>query len=94
MTNAKKMLDRVHRVPLPTLYIGGMGAKGKNFYNALVSRYGYEAEAAEIQELYLAGRKGEAAAKIPDGASSASSRTCAGRPVSSGFPRRRLLGRA
>jgi hypothetical protein len=47
------------------LYIGGMGAKGKNFYNALVSRYGFEAEAAEIQDLYLAGKKREAAALVP-----------------------------
>ena len=47
------------------LYIGGMGAKGKNFYNALASRYGYEKEAAEIQDLYLSGHKKEAAAKVP-----------------------------
>jgi F420-dependent oxidoreductase-like protein len=47
------------------LYIGGMGAKGKNFYNALASRYGYEKEAAEIQDLYLSGHKDEAAAKVP-----------------------------
>jgi F420-dependent oxidoreductase-like protein len=47
------------------LYIGGMGAKGRNFYNALACRYGYEKEAAEIQELYLAGKKKEAAALVP-----------------------------
>ena len=47
------------------VYIGGMGAKGKNFYNALAVRYGYEKEAAEIQDLYLAGHKKEAAAKVP-----------------------------
>ena len=47
------------------LYIGGMGARGKNFYNTLVCRYGYEKEAAEIQDLYLAGKKDEAAAKVP-----------------------------
>jgi F420-dependent oxidoreductase-like protein len=47
------------------LYIGGMGAKGRNFYNALVSRYGYEGEAAAIQEAYLDGRKDEAAALVP-----------------------------
>jgi F420-dependent oxidoreductase-like protein len=47
------------------LYIGGMGAKGRNFYNALACRYGYEKEAAEIQDLYLAGHKAEAAAKVP-----------------------------
>ncbi len=47
------------------LYIGGMGARGQNFYNALARRYGYEKEAAEIQDLYLAGKKDEAAAKVP-----------------------------
>nr|WP_062342703.1 LLM class F420-dependent oxidoreductase [Herbidospora sakaeratensis] len=51
--------------PMAALYIGGMGAKGKNFYNDLAVRYGYEQEAAEIQDLYLAGRKDEAAAKVP-----------------------------
>ncbi len=48
------------------LYIGGMGARGKNFYNDLACRYGYEAEAARVQELYLAGRKDEAVAAVPD----------------------------
>jgi F420-dependent oxidoreductase-like protein len=47
------------------LYIGGMGAKGKNFYNALACRYGYEKEATEIQDLYLSGQKAEAAALVP-----------------------------
>jgi F420-dependent oxidoreductase-like protein len=47
------------------LYIGGMGAKGKNFYNQLAQRYGYAAEAAEIQDLYLAGRKEDAARAVP-----------------------------
>ena len=51
--------------PMAALYIGGMGAKGRNFYNELACRYGYEAEAAEIQDLYLAGKKDEAAAKVP-----------------------------
>jgi F420-dependent oxidoreductase-like protein len=51
--------------PFAALYIGGMGAKGRNFYNDLACRYGYEAEAAEIQELYLAGKKDEAAAAVP-----------------------------
>jgi F420-dependent oxidoreductase-like protein len=51
---------------MAALYIGGMGAKGKNFYNALAVRYGYEKEAAEIQDLYLAGRKDEAEQKVPD----------------------------
>jgi F420-dependent oxidoreductase-like protein len=52
--------------PFLALYVGGMGARGRNFYNSLVRRYGYEAEAAEIQDLYLEGRKGEAAAAVPD----------------------------
>lgn len=51
--------------PMIALYVGGMGAKGRNFYNSVVQRYGYEKEAAEIQDLYLAGHKSEAAAKIP-----------------------------
>ncbi len=48
------------------LYVGGMGAKGKNFYNTLACRYGYEAEAAEIQDLYLSGKKKEAEALVPE----------------------------
>jgi F420-dependent oxidoreductase-like protein len=52
--------------PHIALYVGGMGAKGKNFYNSLISRYGWEAEAAEIQELYLGGRQREAIAAVPD----------------------------
>jgi F420-dependent oxidoreductase-like protein len=52
--------------PHVALYVGGMGAKGKNFYNALVSRYGWEAEAARIQELYLAGKQRDAIAAVPD----------------------------
>ncbi|MFJ4840687.1 LLM class F420-dependent oxidoreductase [Streptomyces sp. NPDC088746] len=52
--------------PQLALYIGGMGARGKNFYNELVCRYGYEKEAEVIQDLYLAGRKREAEAAVPD----------------------------
>jgi F420-dependent oxidoreductase-like protein len=52
--------------PHLALYVGGMGAKGRNFYNTLVARYGYEREAAEIQELYLGGKKMEAIAAVPD----------------------------
>jgi F420-dependent oxidoreductase-like protein len=48
------------------LYIGGMGARGRNFYNDLAVRYGYEQEAAAIQEAYLAGRKQEAEALVPE----------------------------
>jgi F420-dependent oxidoreductase-like protein len=51
--------------PLVALYVGGMGARDRNFYNALVQRYGFEAEAKEIQDLYLDGKKEEAAAKVP-----------------------------
>jgi F420-dependent oxidoreductase-like protein len=51
--------------PLLALYIGGMGAKGKNFYNDLAGRYGYAAEAEEIQDLYLAGDRGAAMMKVP-----------------------------
>jgi F420-dependent oxidoreductase-like protein len=51
--------------PMAALYIGGMGAKGRNFYNELARRYGYEAEAEEIQNLYLDGKKDEAAARVP-----------------------------
>jgi F420-dependent oxidoreductase-like protein len=51
--------------PLFALYIGGMGARGKNFYNDLAVRYGYEKEAKAIQDAYLEGRKDEAAALVP-----------------------------
>ncbi|MHB1929836.1 MAG: LLM class F420-dependent oxidoreductase, partial [Acidimicrobiales bacterium] len=52
--------------PMVALYIGGMGAKGRNFYNDLVRRYGFEKQAEEIQDLYLAGLKAEAQALVPD----------------------------
>ena len=52
--------------PMLALYIGGMGARGRNFYNDLACRYGYEKEAAEIQDLYLSGKKEEAAAVVPE----------------------------
>ena len=52
--------------PFLALYIGGMGARGKNFYNDLACRYGFEAEAKKIQDLYLGGKKDEAAAAVPD----------------------------
>src|SRR5262249_40725319 len=52
--------------PQLALYIGGMGARGKNFYNDLACRYGFEEAARKIQDLYLAGRKDEAAAAVPD----------------------------
>ena len=52
--------------PNLALYIGGMGAKGKNFYHTLATRYGYGAAADRIQELYLAGDKDGAAKVVPD----------------------------
>jgi F420-dependent oxidoreductase-like protein len=52
--------------PRLALYVGGMGARDRNFYNELVCRYGYEEAAKRIQELYLAGKKDEAAAAVPD----------------------------
>ena len=52
--------------PHVALYVGGMGAKGRNFYNSLVRRYGWEQEAERIQELYLAGRQREAIGAVPD----------------------------
>ena len=50
---------------MAALYIGGMGSREKNFYNQLACRYGYEKEAKEIQDLYLDGKKKEAAALVP-----------------------------
>lgn len=59
----KALLDFVR--PLFALYVGGMGARGKNFYNDVAVAYGYEKEAAEIQDLYLSGKKDEAAKLVP-----------------------------
>jgi F420-dependent oxidoreductase-like protein len=59
--SARNMLKEYY-----SFYIGGMGARGKNFYNDLFTRYGYEAEAREIQNLFLDGKQREAAAKVPD----------------------------
>jgi F420-dependent oxidoreductase-like protein len=60
-------VDRLRDMARPNaaLYIGGMGARDRNFYNELLCRYGFEAEAKEIQDLYLSGQKKEAAAKVP-----------------------------
>jgi F420-dependent oxidoreductase-like protein len=57
------MLDFMR--PMYALYVGGMGARGKNFYNDLACQYGYEKEAKEIQDLYLDGHKRDAEAKVP-----------------------------
>lgn len=58
-----KLLDLAR--PQLALYVGGMGAKGKNFYNTICRQYGFEHEADVVQDLYLAGRKDEAAAALP-----------------------------
>ena len=52
--------------PVLALYVGGMGSREKNFYNALVRRYGFEEAADKVQDLYLDGKKEEAAAALPD----------------------------
>ena len=63
--------DDVHHLhdltrPGRALYIGGMGARGRNFYNDLASRFGYPEAARQIQDLYLAGQKKEAEAAVPE----------------------------
>ncbi len=58
-----KILDFAR--PQSALYIGGMGARDKNFYNTICQKYGYVKEAIEIQDLYLDGKKDEAAAAVP-----------------------------
>lgn len=52
--------------PFLALYVGGMGARGRNFYNDLVCRFGYEDAAKNVQDAYLDGRQADAAAAIPD----------------------------
>ena len=61
--DVKGMLDFMR--PIYALYVGGMGARGKNFYNDLACQYGYEKEAKEIQDLYLDGKKKDAEALVP-----------------------------
>ncbi len=51
--------------PFIALYVGGMGSRERNFYNALVCRYGFQEAAQEVQDLYLEGKKEEAAAALP-----------------------------
>lgn len=62
--NVRAALDAIK--PHIALYVGGMGAVGKNFHNDAMVERGFAAEAARIQELYLAGHKDEAAATVPD----------------------------
>ncbi len=61
---ARRIRDAMR--PRTALYVGGMGPPGQNFYNDLFVRYGYEAEARGIQELYLSGNKKEAEARVPE----------------------------
>ena len=61
--DVKGLIDLIR--PVQALYIGGMGARGRNFYNNVAVRYGYDKEAAAIQDAYLSGRKKEAEALIP-----------------------------
>jgi alkanesulfonate monooxygenase SsuD/methylene tetrahydromethanopterin reductase-like flavin-dependent oxidoreductase (luciferase family) len=65
------LADDLERARMPVkmmlaLYVGGMGARGKNFYNDYAKRLGYEEAAVRIQDLYLAGKKAEAVAAVPD----------------------------
>jgi F420-dependent oxidoreductase-like protein len=64
----EEMFERARRVARGTyaLYIGGMGARGRNFYNTVFARQGYPAEAELVQDLYLDGRKEDAEAALPD----------------------------
>jgi len=62
--DVKACLDRIK--PVLALYVGAMGARGKNFYNDLVCRYGFAEAAKKIQDLYLDGKKNEAIAAVPD----------------------------
>jgi F420-dependent oxidoreductase-like protein len=61
--DTKALLDFAR--PTYALYVGGMGARGKNFYFDVACQYGYEKEATEIQDLYLSGHKRDAEAKVP-----------------------------
>jgi len=60
---ARKALD--DQRPFVALYAGGMGARGRNFYNDVVRGYGWADEARQIQDLYLDGKKDAAAAAVP-----------------------------
>ncbi len=62
---ATRVLDKAR--PMLALYVGGMGARDKNFYNTIAQKYGYVDEARAVQDLYLDGKKDEAAAAVPSG---------------------------
>ena len=81
----KALLDFAR--PMVALYVGGMGARGKNFYNDLMCQYGYEKEAKEIQDLYLGGNKRDAEALGARSSCSSSATSSARRRTSrSGSP--------
>jgi len=61
--DTKALLDQMR--PIYALYVGGMGARGKNFYNDMACQYGFEQEAKQIQDLYLDGHKRDAEALVP-----------------------------
>jgi F420-dependent oxidoreductase-like protein len=61
--DVEHLRDRIR--PTLALYFGGMGARGANYYNDLLRRYGYEADADDIQDLYLRGDREAAAARVP-----------------------------
>lgn len=61
--DVERVLDRAR--PTTALYVGGMGARTKNFYNAVIRSYGHEELAEKIQDLYLAGNKKEAEKALP-----------------------------
>jgi F420-dependent oxidoreductase-like protein len=65
ITDDPEPLLRAHRAQL-ALYLGGMGAKERNFSNELARRYGYEEAAERVQELFLSGRREEATAAVPE----------------------------
>ncbi len=67
ITEDQAVIEKVLNSGRPTaaLYVGGMGARGKNFYNDIMSSYGWEGEAKKVQDLFLDGKKEEAAAAIP-----------------------------
>ena len=82
--------------PYVALYVGGMGSRDKNFYNALVRRYGFEDAAQRVQDLYLEGKRDEAMAALPGGADRhrvAVRAAGRGARAAGGVPRRRRRAR-